>query len=161
MIDIKIKSEEGCFKFRVAGLLKCDDKFLFVKMNKNEFFCLPGGHVELAEDTESAVLREMEEELGFPIKISRYLGNAQNIFIGRDGKKFHELGFYYEVVAENENDINKQDYVRLENDKGFIQNLEFKWFSLEDLKNEDIRPEFVLDMLKSTEPQTIIKDYTK
>lgn len=156
MIDIRIDNEEGHFKFRVAGVLKYKDKYLFVKMNQNNFYCLPGGHVELGEDTDKAVLREMQEELGFSVKISRFLGEAQNFYIRKDETVWHELGYYYEVVAENEADINKDDHVRLENDKGFIQHLEFKWLTIEELEQVDFRPSFVLEMLKNENSKHII-----
>ena len=70
-MDIGINSEEGKFKFRVCGILEHDGKYLAVKMNNNNFFCLPGGHVELGEDTETAVQREMREELGYEVKIKK------------------------------------------------------------------------------------------
>ena len=159
MIDVRIDETEGHFKFRVAGVLRCGDRFLFVKMNKNDFYCLPGGHVELGENTEQAVLREMEEELGFKVKISRFLGEAQNFYERKDGSLFHELGYYYEVEAVEEKNITKEDYYREENDKGFIQHLEFKWFTLEQLKNVLIKPDFLVELLLSDNPQHLICDY--
>ena len=161
MVDIRIDGDDGHFKFRVAGALRCGDKYLFVRMNENDFFCLPGGHVELGESTEDAVLREMEEELGFPVKISKFLGEVQNFYIGKDGKSWHELGFYYVVEAINETDINKDDHTRLENDKGFIQHLEFKWMSIDESKKQKFRPEFMLDLLAADEPQYLVYDYRK
>ena len=70
-MDISIKSEEGKFKFRVCGVLEHNNKYLLVKMNENNFYCLPGGHVELGEDTDTAVVREMQEELGYQVKIKK------------------------------------------------------------------------------------------
>lgn len=161
MIDVRIDCDDGHFKFRVAGVLKNGDKYLFVKMNDNKFYCLPGGHVELGESTEDAVLREMSEELGFPVKITRFLGEAQNFYIGKDGKTWHELGFYYVVEAENEADVNKEDYIRIENDKGFMQHLEFKWMTQNKAKHETMRPEFLMELLSSDEPKHIVCDYRK
>ena len=161
MIDIRIDNNEGHFKFRVSGTVCHKDKYLFVQMNDNPFYCLPGGHVELGENTEDAILREMEEELGFPVKILRFVGIAQNFFEGKDKKPFHELAFYYVVEAQNENDLTLNDYFRLENDKGFMQRLNFKWMTLEEATNVDFRPSFILDMLKSEKEQHLIFDYRK
>ena len=160
-MDVRIDCEEGHFKFRVSGVLKYKDKFLFVKMNQNNFYCMPGGHVELGEDTRQAVLREMEEELGFKVKIDRFLGETQNFFYGKDGKTWHELGYYYVVEAENEEDINEEDYEREENDKGFIQHLEFRWLTIDEAEKIVFRPDFLLDLLKASEPQHLICDYRK
>lgn len=126
-MDIGINSEEGKFKFRVCGILEHDGKYLAVKMNNNNFFCLPGGHVELGEDTEMAVQRV-------------------------DGRQFHEIGYYYIVNAINEKNINASDYTREELDKGKIQHLEFKWFTKEELKAIDFRPKYIVDCFDKSEP---------
>lgn len=147
-MDIKINNEEGNFKFRVCGILEHDGKYLVVKINGNRFYCLPGGHVELDEDTDHAVLREMREELDYEIKIKKLIAVNQNFFKREDGKPFHELGFYYLVEAKNAADIITHDYEREELDKGKIQHLEFKWVTKEELKNNiEFRPEFIEDNL--------------
>ena len=151
-MDLKIECNEGKFKFRVCGILEHNGKYLILKMNQNNFYCLPGGHAELFEDTEQAVLREMREELGYDVKINSLVAINQNFFIGNDGAKMHELGFYYIVNAVNKNDINTSDYYREELDKGKIQHLNFKWASKEELKNLDFRPHFLIDCLDNKEP---------
>ena len=40
-----------------------------------------------------------------------------------------------------------QDYERIENDKGQEKLLEFKWVTVEELKNTDLRPANIRDML--------------
>lgn len=151
-MDISIKSEEGKFKFRVCGILEHNGKYLLVKMNTNDFYCLPGGHVELGEDTEMAVMREMQEELGYEVKIKKLLAINQNFFLDNiDNKKFHELGFYYLVEAVDKNKINTSDYIREELDKGKIQHLNFKWFDLDQMKTSDVRPNFIKDILLNDE----------
>lgn len=154
-MDIKIDEKEGKFKFRVCGILENDGKYLVVKMNNNNFYCLPGGHVELGEDTDQAVLREMEEELGFPVKIQKLVAINQNFFKGIDGKDFHELGFYYIVNAVDKSKINKNDYTREELDKGKIQHLVFKWVTKNELQQMDFRPSFVANCLDEKDPQIL------
>lgn len=151
-MDIGINSEEGKFKFRVCGILEHDGKYLAVKMNNNNFFCLPGGHVELGEDTETAVQREMREELGYEVKIKKLVSINQNFFVGVDGRQFHEIGYYYIVNAINEKNINASDYTREELDKGKIQHLEFRWFTKEELKDIDFRPKYIVDCFDKSEP---------
>lgn len=149
MLDIKINSDEGKFKFRVCGILEHNEKYLVLKMNGNDFFCLPGGHVELTEDTEMAVVREMREELNLEVVPTSLVAINQNFFKTYDNRPFHELGFYYIVKAKDETKINTQNYVRDELDKGKIQHLEFYWFTFEQLKEIDLRPTFILDAIKS------------
>lgn len=142
-MDIKIDSSEGKFKFRVCGILEHNNKYLTVRINGNRFYCLPGGHVELDEDTDMAVKREMQEELGYPIKVKKLIAINQNFFKTEEGKPFHEIGFYYIVEAEDETNVNPNDYTREELDKGKIQHLEFKWSTLDELKKADFMPHFV------------------
>lgn len=142
-MDIRIDSNEGKFKFRVCGILEHNNKYLTVRINGNRFYCLPGGHVELDEDTDMAVKREMQEELGYPIKVKKLIAINQNFFKTEDGKPFHEIGFYYIVEAEDETNVNPNDYTREELDKGKIQHLEFKWSTLDELKKADFMPHFV------------------
>ncbi len=151
-MDIRIDNEFGKFKFRVCGILQQGDKYLTVKINNNGFYCLPGGHVELDEDTDSAVLREMQEELGYPIKIKRLITVNQNFFKTAKGKPFHEIGFYYICEAVNKEDVCSNDYVREELDKGELKTLAFKWFTQEELKHVDFKPTFVADCLNNETP---------
>lgn len=155
-MDVRIDNNEGKFKFRVCGILEHNGKFLAVKLNKNTFYCLPGGHVELGEDTDTAVKREMKEELGYDIKINKLVAINQNFFSTESGKPLHEIGFYYLVNAVNQSDINTNDYEREELDKGKIQHLKFKWFTQEELKQIDFKPAFIVDCFDLDEPKIII-----
>ena len=150
-MDIKLDNKNGKFKFRVCGILEHNGKYLTVKIMNNKFFCLPGGHVELGEDTEYAVQREMKEELGFDVEIKRLIAINQNFFKIDDGRSYHEIGFYYIVNARNQADINPNDYEREELDKGQLKHLEFRWYTIDELKNVDFRPAFLRDCLNSTE----------
>lgn len=156
MMDVKINSEEGKFKFRVCGILKVNDKYLTVKIQGNEFYCLPGGHVELGEDTDSAILREMKEELGYEVKIVKLVSIIQNFFKTKDDKVFHELGYYYIVEPANISDVNTNDYVITENDKGKLVRLEFKWFTLDELKQAYFLPEILKNQLTNENLVNII-----
>lgn len=156
MKDVRIDSEEGKFKFRVCGILKVKEKYLTVKIQGNEFYCLPGGHVELGEDTDSAILREMKEELGYEVKIVKLVSIIQNFFKTKDNKVFHELGYYYIVEPKNINDVNLEDYVITENDKGKLVKLEFKWFTLEELKQAYFLPKVLKNELENSSLVNII-----
>lgn len=150
-MDIKIKDQEGQFKFRVCGILHHDGKYLIVRMSPNKFYCLPGGHVELDEDTDSAVLREMKEELGFDVKIKKLIAVNQNFFKTKDNKPFHEIGFYYIIEACDETKLNLNNYEREELDKGQLIHHEFRWVSKEELKEINFRPNFLTKNIDAKE----------
>jgi len=145
--DVKIVTDTCNFKFRVCGIVCIDDKILTVQMHNNGFYCLPGGHVELGEDTESAILREMKEELGYSVRITKLIAIVENFFNGKNNKAFHELGFYYMVEPINKNDLRLDNYTIIENDKGENIKLEFKWISYTDLKETNFKPSFLKDKL--------------
>lgn len=154
--DIKIYSDDYKFKYRVSGILIVDNKLLTVCMNDNGFYCLPGGHVEMMENTKDAVIREFFEETRLKVNIDRLGFVVENFFTGRLGR-FHELGFYYFLNTSEKIDI--KDYTLFENDKEGTVKLDFKWIDLNKLDN--FKPEFLKDELQKNNKYCkhfIIKD---
>lgn len=148
-IDIEIQRECGNFKLRVNGILIVDNKVLSVKMQKNEFFCLPGGHIELGEDSKEAIIREMKEETGYDIMINKLIALTENFFTRKNGKKIHEISLYYLLDSVNEIKIKNQEYSVIENDKGEIINHKFKWIEINHIDNENFKPVMVKEKIKN------------
>lgn len=145
--SIKMKTERLNFKFRVSGIVIKDNKVLVVDMDDSGFLCLPGGYVELGETTEEACIRELEEEVGKKFKINEYCGVIENFFKNKFNKNIHEISFYYTLVPTQELDTN--NFTLMENDKGNIIKLDFKWIDINEIDNFDIRPEFLKEILKN------------
>jgi 8-oxo-dGTP pyrophosphatase MutT (NUDIX family) len=145
--DIKISTENGNFKFRVGGIIIIDNKVLGVQICDNGFYCLPGGHVELGCDTKEATLRELEEEVGCPFEIVNLKAVIENFFKSKNDKFFHEMGFYYIAKPIDVNQVRLEDYVIIEHDKDEDVKLEFKWISLDEIKDIDFRPSFIKEEL--------------
>lgn len=145
-MDIRIDEQNEHFKYRVCGILEHNNKYLVVKIANNAFYCFPGGHAEIGETSEVAVLREMREELGFPVKIKRLASIAENIFQLKEAI-VHEISFYFIVEAQNSDDVNESDYVITECDKGVMKELKFKWLTKEEMEIEDFRPNFASKLL--------------
>ena len=140
-MDIGINSNDGSFKFRVCGIVKQDGKTLVMKIQQNEFYCLPGGHVEIGELAKEAIVREMKEELTFPVEIKKLICIHENLFYKKDGKPFNELAFYF-LVEPTEN-VDKSDKTYIENDKGELKSLHISWKTDEELKSLNFKPEIV------------------
>ena len=134
--DIKISNSFGNFKYRVNGILIHNNKILVVKMAKNSFYCLPGGHVKMGENSEDALIREMKEETGYEVHINDLITITENFFKRKDESKFHELGFYYSVDL-NSNEIINENMKQIEDED---VNLEFKWVNLSEFKEIEFRP---------------------
>ena len=98
----------------------------------------------------------MKEELGYEVKIVKLVSIIQNFFKAKDGRKFHELGYYYIVEPTNLDEVNLEDYIRMENDKGEMKRLEFRWFDLETLKDTRFLPEILKEKLTSDVLENII-----
>lgn len=144
--DVKIVTEDFEFKFRACGIVYQDDKFLLVRIKDNPSYCLPGGHVELGEDTEHAVIREMKEETGYDFKINKLLAINENFYANKQ-KKWHEIAYYY--LMEPLEPIETANKTIIENDKGELKKLEFYWWNPKEKAPLEIKPAFIAEKLKS------------
>ena len=81
MKDIEFKTENEKFKYRVNGLVIRNGKLLTLLMKNKTSYCLPGGHVELGEDSRSAMMREMQEEIEASITIDKELAIVENFSV--------------------------------------------------------------------------------
>ena len=145
--DVKIKTNGKRFKFRVAGIVEHNNQVLLVKMNQNPFYCFPGGHVELLEETSKAVERELNEELYFDVKVDKLLYIHENFFVAKDDK-FHELCFYFKAHPVDKN-FKPYDKIHEELDKEGWVHHEYKWFD----KSE------IIDL--GAQPKLIMRNYVK
>ena len=144
-MEIDISNEKERFKFRVCGVVEQDEKILFIKHQKNKFFCLPGGRVEIGEDTETAIKREMFEELGIHVDIKKLLTISQNLFYLENEKTFHELVFYYLVSPVNK--LPTIEFEKDEIDKGVFCHHRFNWFALNEINKTDFKPENLKEII--------------
>ena len=147
MEDIKIKTDKKKFKYRVNGIVIKDNKILTIKMKNNISYCLPGGHVELGEDSKTAVIREMLEELDTNVTIQKELAVVENFYTDKNGLLTHEISFYYIVNPDNFSNISLEDYSKYENDKGEIKQHNFVWLPINTLHDFDFRPTFIKEKL--------------
>lgn len=145
-MDLKIVDQDKKFKCRVNGILVQEGKVLGVKINDNNFYCCPGGHVELGEDSKTAMIREFKEETGLDVKIEKLVCIMENFFEGGE-YLFHEISFYYLLSCNNLYDKNL-DFKIEENDKGKLVQLDFKWFDLQTI-NDEFRPSVLKEKLKN------------
>ena len=67
MKDISILVDDVKFNFRVGVIFEYNDSIIIEKGDKANFGVLPGGRVMTLEDTKSALIREVQEEMHFDI----------------------------------------------------------------------------------------------
>ena len=84
------------FNYRVAGAAIRDGHVLVCREDDDDYCMLPGGRVEMNEASDVALVREMAEELVMPVEVGRLLFTSES-FYGREGDRYHELGFIYAI----------------------------------------------------------------
>lgn len=133
------------FNFRVAGVILNEDrtKILLHRFPEFKFWLLPGGRVEMLEDTKTSLAREISEEIGAKAKVEDFIINSETFFNYRDAK-YHEIGYYYLVKLEDEKFYNLSEFKGVEGEK----TLYYKWFAIEDLDKITVKPEFLKSYLQ-------------
>ena len=147
-MDLKIKTEKEEFHGRTCGIIKQENKFLIMRVDKTPYYHIPGGHIEVGEDSEQAIIREIKEEIGCDVQKANLFVIQEN-FWTRDNKKCHGIEVYYMVKPKQK--LEMKNYERIENDKGKERLLEFKWVTSKELKIIDLRPTNIRDMLINEE----------
>ena len=108
----------------------------------NNFYFLPGGHVEHGESAEKALIRELMEEARASCRIKRFLGCLEYSFEPADDNKIchnHEYNFIFEIESDDlksENQIPKLE-----------DHIELTWVGLYELPNIDLKPEILKELL--------------
>lgn len=133
MISVPVGS--GKFNFRVAGVWLHEGHVLLQGDPSGDFWCLPGGRVELMEPAEVALRRELREELalGDETRIGRLLWVMQNFFQTPDWGDSHELGLYFLFTPAPGDVARLADKAREHPCAEPDSPLRFRWFALADL----------------------------
>ena len=100
----------------------------------HEAFILPGGRLEILENSYEAIRRELEEELGLELEY-KLISIEENIV---KDNKFHMLEFVFYAEIESFDQIKTLD-------DGWDK---FKIVQIEDIENVDIRPQTVKRLIQ-------------
>ncbi|WP_442600675.1 GrpB family protein [Paenibacillus sp. KN14-4R] len=140
------------FHYKAGMILIHKDKVLFQKPKNEDIWFLPGGRVEFFETSETALDREMMEELNLSLKSKQLVWLAEYLLeLGE--RQMHELGLYYHVtVEENEPILTAEgEFVSMEPD--YLH----KWIKLDELDTYNIVPKFVIQELRDLDLSKGIK----
>jgi len=116
-----------CFNYRVAGIAVRDGHVLVCREDDDDYCMLPGGRVEMGEPSDVALLREMDEELVMPVAVGPLLFTSES-FYGREGERFHELGFMYAIELPADVRPGGSQPFLVREDEGHL--LQFSWLPL-------------------------------
>ena len=104
MRDIIFKTEEYVFSYRVAGILIYNDKILLQKIDDDTAYAIPGGHVNLGETNEEALIREFKEEINSDIKVNDLMWVGE-LFFPWGEKQCHQICIYYNISLNQNTNI--------------------------------------------------------
>lgn len=122
------------FNARVSAIIYNEDKtkvLLFKIDDGRDFYMLPGGRIEMNEDSKSAIKREIKEELDYDLDYE--LCSIQENFVCKDSINIMQYCFCYKAIY-NEN-IKELNFKCLDNN-----NQTFYWIDINDIEKVRILP---------------------
>ena len=99
-MDLTLDVEEYKLNIRAAGVIIHNNKILAHKNTNSDHYALIGGRVEIGENSEDTVKREIMEETGKEVETIGYISTIENFF-EMQGKKYHEIMFIHKVEFIN------------------------------------------------------------
>ena len=143
-MDLTIDVENYKLNVRAAGVIIHNNKVLVHKNINSDHYALIGGRVEIGEDSETTVKREVQEELGKKIEITGYISTIENFFEMKESK-YHEILFIHKAEFTNKED--KQIEYILKNIEG-KDYLQYEWLDLDKIEEYPLLPKIVKEVLK-------------
>ena len=138
-MDIKFEKDDYKFNVRSSCIIKDKkhEKVLLTYMRAikdHNAFLLPGGRLEILENSEEGILREIKEEVGLNLDY-KLVSIEENIV---KDTKFHMIEFVFYTEIDN--------FEMLTNlDDGWDK---FEIVEIKDIDNYDIRPKSVKNLIK-------------
>ncbi len=102
-MDLTIDVEDYKLNVRAAVVITHKGKILVHKNLNSDHYALIGGRVEIGEDSETTVKRELLEEIGKEIEVTGYIATVENFFEMKDSK-YHEILFIHKGEFKDDED---------------------------------------------------------
>ena len=149
-MDIKFEKDGVNFNVRTSCIIKdkLHKKVILTNMKAitdHEAFLLPGGRLNLMENSKDAITREIMEELDVNLDDYRLISIEENI---AEDNKFHMIEFVYYAEIDDFDMIKSLD-------DGWDK---FKIFDIDDIENIDIRPKTIKKLIKQDEYKNVIQN---
>lgn len=142
-MNIDFEKDNYRFNARASAVILNEEKnkiLLFKVEDGRDYFLLPGGRIELYEDSLTAIKREVMEELGFNINFN--LCSIQENFVIKDNKKITQYSFCYKGIYNGV--IQSDRFVCKDNDNQY-----FYWIDINKLSNYRVYPESTFKLINS------------
>jgi len=143
-MDLTLDLGEYKLNIRAAGVIIHNNKILAHKNTNSDHYALIGGRVEIGENSEDTVKREIMEETGKEVETIGYISTIENFF-EMQGKKYHEIMFIHKVEFINEQDKQIQETIKNIEGKDYLQ---YEWLDIEKIDQYNILPKIIKEILK-------------
>ena len=151
--DMTVPCGEGLINLRVGAILLRDGKFLMASNRRDPYLYTVGGRIQFGETAEDAVVREVEEETGWKLKVDRLGFVHENYFImdfgSVPGKPVYELDFYFYMEVPRD----FEPVVQSHTSDGLMERME--WVTPDDPRT--IYPDFFREELQH--PDLTVKHF--
>ena len=140
-MNIDFIDDEYRFNARSCAIIYNKDKtkvLLFKADEARNFYMLPGGRIQHFEDSKTAIIREMQEELGWNLNYN--FCAIQENFLEAKSQKITQYSFCYKAIYNEE--ITKETFACLDNDYQH-----FYWVDIDKLYNYKILPNSNKDLI--------------
>ncbi len=122
---------DGDVEVLARGVTVLDGKLLVCHTKGAANTYLPGGHVDFGEGVETALVREIDEEMGRKASVTRFLGGCDHSF-SQKGEQHCEVNLVFEMTVDGlvggEDPSSEEDYI------------EFLWLDMNELESSNLEP---------------------
>lgn len=149
-----IVDENVKLNVRTTGVFVHNGKVLVHKSDEVEHYALPGGRVQAAEDSISALKREIQEELNLQTENTSFIGVIENFFKAPECN-FHEYMWLIRADFKDKSIYEQEKIIGKEKDSDLV----FEWLDVNELEKVDFRPVAAIPYIKNLDGQIHHKIY--
>lgn len=114
---ITMQEEGSRFGSRVGAIIYNYDKTkILLEKQSDKMYMFPGGRIDVHEDSQTAIERELKEELSLSTDLK--LKYVVEMFLKSSKTKYHEIGFYF-ITRIDENNVS-DSFKSLDGDSEFV-----------------------------------------
>ena len=143
-MDLTLDVGEYKLNIRTAVVITHNGKVLAHRNLNKGHYALIGGRVEIGEDSEKTVKREVMEELGKEIEVKGYVSTIENFFEMK-GSKYHEILFIHKGEFVDEDDKKIEHTLKNLEGKDYLQ---YEWLELDKIEEYPLLPQAAKQVLK-------------
>ena len=130
------------FHYLARGIIFVNGKVLLAHQKGADNTFLPGGHIDMGEKADTALIREIGEEIGMTASINQFIGAVECAWTEK-GQVNHEINLVFEVCIS--------DLDSKEPPKSQESHLEFMWVGSAELKAHNLLPSPLIECLMTWE----------